>query len=97
MKTALENLAEAGGSFIEKLHLVRSYNFDVVDADLIFAIPGQTDEILQSDLKTAFDHGATQVSTYPFIDFTFADNKYKPMVPKVKKTCRKNLIAFAKR
>ena len=92
----LRKLGRSGGSFIEKLHLVRSYNFDVVDVDLIFAIPGQTDEILQSDLKTAFDHGATQVSTYPFIDFTFADNKYKPMSLKVKKNMLKNLIAFAK-
>jgi hypothetical protein len=30
----------------------------------------------------AFSSGATQISTYPFIDFTFANNKYKPLSEK---------------
>jgi oxygen-independent coproporphyrinogen-3 oxidase len=93
----LEKLGRSGADLVEKLERVKRYEFDVVDVDLIFAIPGQTDEILATDLKTAFDHGATQVSTYPFIDFTFADNTYKPMSRKVKKAMLKQLtISSAK-
>lgn len=81
----LQKLGRYRTDFIEKLELVKNSGFEVVDVDLIFAIPGQTDEILANDIRTDFAHGATQVSTYPFIDFTFADNQYKPMTEKVKK------------
>lgn len=87
----LQRLGRKNDLFEEKLNLVKSYEFDVVDVDLIFAIPGQTDKILLKDITAAFDNGATQVSTYPFIDFTFADNDYKAMPEKTKKGCLKNL------
>lgn len=90
----LRKIGRSEDSFIEKLQLVRNYLFDVVDVDLIFAIPGQTDEILANDIKTAFANGATQISTYPFIDFTFADNEYKPMGEKVKKRMLENLTEY---
>lgn len=93
----LGKLGRSGADLVEKLERVKHYEFDVVDVDLIFAIPGQTDEILLADLKTAFDHGATQVSTYPFIDFTFADNTYKPMSRKVKKAMLKQLTISSAR
>lgn len=64
---------------------IKKVKFDTVDMDLIFAIPGQTISILKNDIKTAFNNGATQISTYPFIDFTFADNCYKPLPEKEKK------------
>jgi oxygen-independent coproporphyrinogen-3 oxidase len=81
-------------SFIEKLQLVRNYLFEVIDVDLIFAIPGQTAEMLENDLRTAFENGATQISAYPFIDFTFADNKSKPMTEKEKKKMLKKLTEY---
>jgi oxygen-independent coproporphyrinogen-3 oxidase len=96
-ENCLQKLGRSSGSFTDKLQLVKRSCFDVVDVDLIFAIPGQTDEILASDIKTAFAHGATQVSTYPFIDFTFAGNKYKPMPEKVKRKMLKSLAAYCRK
>jgi oxygen-independent coproporphyrinogen-3 oxidase len=96
-ENCLQKLGRSSGSFTDKLKLVKNNGFDVVDVDLIFAIPGQTDEILANDIKTAFDHGATQVSTYPFIDFTFADNEYKPMTEKVKKRMLKTLTEYCRK
>ncbi|SHI75743.1 coproporphyrinogen-III oxidase family protein [Parasporobacterium paucivorans] len=90
----LNKLGRTGSRFIEKLQLVKSYGFEVIDVDLIFAIPGQTDKILADDINAAFSNGATQVSTYPFIDFTFADNKYKPMPEKIKKRMLENLAQY---
>lgn len=91
----LRKLGRNEERFVEKLQLVKIYGFEVIDVDLIFAIPGQTDQILANDMKTAFKNGATQISTYPFIDFTFADNRYKPMPQKVKRKMLKNLTKNA--
>lgn len=90
----LRKIGRRNDSFVEKIRLVRSSGFDVVDVDLIFAIPGQTDEILANDIHTAFASGATQVSTYPFIDFTFADNAYKPMSEEVKREMLEHLTDY---
>lgn len=92
----LQKLGRRNEGIFDKLELVREAGFDVVDIDLIFAIPGQTDAILAEDIRTAFDHGATQVSTYPFIDFTFADNAYRPMSEKVKKKMLVNLTEYCR-
>jgi oxygen-independent coproporphyrinogen-3 oxidase len=80
----------------ERVKLISSFNFDVLDVDLIFAIPEQTKEILFKDIKTAFDAGATQISTYPFIDFTFADNEYKPLSEKYKKEMLFEIAKYCK-
>jgi coproporphyrinogen III oxidase-like Fe-S oxidoreductase len=75
----------------DRLALIQKYHFAVVDMDLIFGIPGQNKEILKHDIETAFKYGATQVSTYPFIDFTFANNQYKPLSHSVKREMLKGL------
>lgn len=93
-ENCLKKLGRSSEALIDKIKLINNYCFDVVDVDLIFAIPEQTDEILVNDIKTAFDCGATQISTYPFIDFTFADNKYKPMPENVKKKMLKMLSEY---
>lgn len=92
----LRKLGRCGRSFIDRLKLARKADFDVVDVDLIFGIPGQTDEILIEDINTAFQCGATQISTYPFIDFTFADNNYKPLSQKSKKRMLQALTAHCR-
>lgn len=81
-------------SLIEKLDLAASFGFSVIDVDLIFAIPTQSSKDLLEDIQTAFAHGATQVSTYPFIDFTFADNKNKPLSETQKKKMLKDITAY---
>ncbi len=92
----LQKLGRSNIGLVDKMQLVRQAGFDVVDVDLIFAIPGQTDELLIKDIQTAFALGATQVSTYPFIDFTFADNQYRPMSKLVKKQMLSRLIAYSR-
>ena len=70
---------------------VKAADFATVDMDLIFAIPTQTGESLKNDIDIAFANGATQISTYPFIDFSFAENKQKPMNRKTKKRLLKEI------
>lgn len=69
----------------EKVKMAADAGFNTIDVDLIFGIEGQTKENLENDFITAFKSGATQVSTYPFIDFSYANNKSKPLGKKDKK------------
>jgi coproporphyrinogen III oxidase-like Fe-S oxidoreductase len=54
-----------------KLKTAKEAGFEAIDVDLIFDIPGQTKEDLIKDFKIAADSGATQISTYPFIEFSY--------------------------
>ena len=46
--------------------------FKTIDTDLLFGLPGQTSEMLEADLRRAVALGATQISAYPFISFSYA-------------------------
>lgn len=91
---SLSTLGRKTLNYEEKFKLIREANFAVVDVDLIFAIPNQTEEILLNDIETAFFLGATQISTYPFIDFAFAKNQYKPLSEKAKKKMLKSISRY---
>lgn len=69
----------------EKVRLVKEAGFNTIDVDLIFGIANQSEENLRKDFLMAFESGATQVSTYPFIDFSYADNIRKPLGKQEKK------------
>ncbi|MCL6458609.1 MAG: radical SAM protein [Gorillibacterium sp.] len=64
---------------------LKAAGFETIDVDLMFGLPGQTEAALRNDFLTAFSAGATQVSTYPFIDFSFANNSTKPLKRREKK------------
>jgi oxygen-independent coproporphyrinogen-3 oxidase len=92
----LAHIGRKTSLFEEKIALAKENGFEVIDVDLIFAIPGQTKEMLLHDIETVFHCGATQVSTYPFIDFTFADNKQKPMPERYKKRLLETINDYCK-
>ena len=94
-----EELKTLGREYIngtEKVEIVKEAGFRVIDVDLIFGIGGQTDKRLKVDFLQAFKSGATQVSTYPFIDFSYANNKDKPLSGKGKKYLLKMLEEISK-
>ncbi|MDR1688290.1 MAG: radical SAM protein [Clostridiales bacterium] len=62
--------------------------FETVSMDFIFALPGQTIELLKKDIEYAFSHGANHIAVYPFIDFTFTNRRF----PKMSETEKKNLL-----
>lgn len=59
---------------------------NVLDVDLIFGLPGQTADALETDFRTAVDLGATQISTYPFISFSYAGRRYGRVTAEVQRT-----------
>lgn len=95
-KTCLEKLGRKENNECEKIKLIKEVGFETIDVDLIFGIPGQSIENLKEDVKLAFELGATQISTYPFIDFSYATNKRKPLSPKEKKKMLFELVNITK-
>lgn len=81
----LKALGREQAVMIDRMKQLREFAFDVIDVDLIFALPGQSVEQLLDDMDTAFSCGATQVSTYPFIDFGLPVKGCKPQPENVKK------------
>ena len=61
-KTALESVGRAARA-----------GFHSVNADLMFALPGQTLTDWENDLKSIIERGIDQVSTYPLFSFPYSD------------------------
>lgn len=91
----LDNLGRKGNNEAEKIKLIKKVGFETIDVDLIFGIPNQSIEDLKEDVSLAFEVGATQISTYPFIDFSYANNERKPLSSKEKKQMLFQLVNLA--
>ncbi|MCL2348540.1 MAG: radical SAM protein [Planctomycetaceae bacterium] len=92
----LETLERKPSDEERSLQMLADASFDVIDVDLIFGIPEQTPEQLAGDFRQAVGLGATQISTYPFIDFSFASNKRKPQGHAAKKRMLQMLVEMSK-
>ncbi len=78
-----------------RIELAAEAGFMVVDVDLIFGIHGQTPEDMVNDFRTAAESGATQISTYPFIDFSYAKQKEKPLGKRNQKEMLKSILRIS--
>lgn len=77
-KSLIDELGREDFDYREPSKLLQSYNFDVIDVDLIFGIPGQKPEDIIRDFTMAAEVGATQISTYPYINFSYTHIKNRP-------------------
>ena len=77
--------------------LLTKKRFKGIDIDLIFGIPGQSEKDLRDDFLKAADIGATQISTYPFIDFSYAENRVKPQGHSGQKNLLSTLLETAEK
>ena len=57
----------------QALSLLAEGGFSSVNADLMFALPGQTVEEIIQDLELAEKRGADQVTTYPLFTFPYSE------------------------
>lgn len=79
VESATDRLLESIGrnhdakTAIDSLKRAVETGFDSVNADLLFALPGQTLEEWEHDVKAVIDAGADQVSTYPLFTFPYSD------------------------
>jgi len=80
-----------------KIKMLIDANFKSVNADLIFALPGQKIENLKYDLEKVIESGVNQITTYPLFTFPYsAIGKYlrikRVRMPNIKE--RKKLYYF---
>ena len=71
------------------IDLLLKNDFKTLNVDLMFALPGQSNKDVLSDIKKAMDLGANQITTYPL--FTFPYSKAGEYI-KLKKIKMPNLI-----
>jgi coproporphyrinogen III oxidase-like Fe-S oxidoreductase len=60
-----------GAAAARALGLLAEGQFESVNADLMFALPGQSADSLRDDLNRAVSLGATQVTAYPLFTFPY--------------------------
>lgn len=62
-----------GKTALDSLRRALKIRFDSVNADLMFALPGQTLGDWENDLKAVVGEGVDQISTYPLFSFPYSD------------------------
>ncbi|MBA3035281.1 MAG: radical SAM protein [Desulfobacterium sp.] len=62
-----------GETAINSLRRAIKTGFDSVNADLMFALPGQNLKDWENDLKALVSEGVDQISTYPLFSFPYSD------------------------
>ncbi len=82
-KTALDSLRRAGNA-----------GFDSVNADLMFALPGQTLKDWENDLRAVIGEGVDQVSTYPLFSFPYSDLGQSQQIREVKRPASHLVISM---
>ncbi|QSX05717.1 radical SAM protein [Sedimentibacter sp. zth1] len=81
----LKTLGREKIDYQSMIYAIQSVPFETVSMDFIFALPGQTFELLKRDINTAFQNGANHIAIYPFIDFAFTDSTILKMSNKEKR------------
>ncbi len=74
-----------GATALEALERAAKTGFEAVNADLMFALPGQTLRDWERDLQSVLACGADQVSTYPLFSFPYSDLGRSMKIRRVKR------------
>ena len=84
----LDILGRQRTNFDEMFAALSKVSFETVSMDFIFALPGQTIDLLKEDIDLAFKNGANHIAVYPYIDFIFTNRNF----PKMEEAKKKNLL-----
>jgi len=74
-----------GKTAIDSLKRAVATGFDSVNADLMFALPGQKLKDWENDLKAIMSEGVDQISTYPLFSFPYSDLGQSQNIREVKR------------
>jgi oxygen-independent coproporphyrinogen-3 oxidase len=62
-----------GATALDALRRAKRAGFSSVNVDLLFALPGQTQEAWEDDVRAVLTAGADQLSTYPLFGFPYSE------------------------
>jgi coproporphyrinogen III oxidase-like Fe-S oxidoreductase len=74
-----------GRTAIDALKRAVDVGFDSVNADLMFALPGQTMQDWENDLRAVISEGVDQISTYPLFSFPYSDLGQSQRIREIKR------------
>ncbi len=74
-----------GETALKSLRRAVNTGFDSVNADLMFALPGQDLKDWEKDLKALINEGVDQISTYPLFSFPYSDLGQSQKIRQVKR------------
>ena len=74
-----------GATAISSLRRAVATGFDAVNADLMFALPGQHLNDWKNDLNAVMKEGVDQISTYPLFSFPYSDLGQSQKIRQVKR------------
>ena len=78
-----------GETALNSLRKAVKSGFDSVNADLMFALPGQELKNWENDLKAVINVGVDQISTYPLFTFPYSDLGQCQNIRQVKRPVRR--------
>lgn len=90
----LELLGRTTNNYEGMFHALEEVEFETVSMDFIFALPNQTIDHVKADIEKAFANHANHVAIYPFIDFTYTDNKFPLVSNKAKRKLLYEIVAY---
>ncbi len=74
-----------GKTAIDSLRRAVKIGFDSINADLMFALPGQSLQDWGNDLRAVIAEGVDQISTYPLFSFPYSDLGQAQRIRQVKR------------
>jgi oxygen-independent coproporphyrinogen-3 oxidase len=74
-----------GRTALDALKRAVDVGFDSVNADLMFALPGQTMQDWENDLRAVISEGVDQISTYPLFSFPYSDLGQSQRIREIKR------------
>lgn len=74
-----------GKTALDSVKRAVQMNFDSVNADLMFVLPGQTLKDWEKDIRAVIDEGVDQISTYPLFSFPYSDLGQSQKIRSVKR------------
>ena len=86
-----------GETAINSLRRSVDVGFDAVNADLMFALPGQTIQDWENDLHAVIKEGVDQISTYPLFAFPYSDLGQSQRIRHVKRPKNKHIRSMLDR
>ncbi len=83
-----------GATALGSLRRAADAGFDSVNADLMFALPGQTLADWETDVQAVIDAGADQISTYPMFSFPYSELGKMKQLQSVERPDRRTIRAM---
>lgn len=87
-------LGRKNNDFDEMFKVLKSFEFETVAMDFIFALPFQEFSDIKKDIEIAFSNGANYIAIYPFIDFGFLNGNIHALSKKEKRTFLKDITDY---